>query len=423
MVVEMRKSHQLKVAHGIESFAKRTVIRNIADKTKLTKDQLSLLYDKFQSVQFYAQKKAEENQAVKFDPSKMTYDGFKSLLIDLTSWMRPEDVKSPHYTKSSPLQPQSLLNMSPRREQGEDFLKRLFGYFDRQKRGQLKFEDVAIAFGDICRTDMLQHIEWLFNLYDLDKDGMLNNDEMIDLSEALLFLLRGQPQANDETLQSISGFLNKCFEFCDIIHESEASQRSVFDPEPNPTQSNLAACRRLSLSAFRAVVLAIPQLEVFMDQGISKSFIHHLAAPSSYHTQEVHVSHRRQILDQLWTSTRSYVDRVKGLQLLPKRAADSEPTNSGKEDVNEKEGLGVAIPEAQSSPAAETVKTSSLIDLDSPSKDSDTAEKTADVLGEVDRLLSELDMEYGGTMSEDQLALGDTGRQTTLIISPQVSYA
>ncbi|KAJ3086470.1 hypothetical protein HK102_013072 [Quaeritorhiza haematococci] len=54
MVVELRKTHQLKVIHGLDLYAKRSVVRNLAFTGKFTKDELLFMCDQYFSVLFYA---------------------------------------------------------------------------------------------------------------------------------------------------------------------------------------------------------------------------------------------------------------------------------------------------------------------------------------------------------------------------------
>lgn len=355
MISEMRKSHQLRVVHGIESFSKRTTLRNVSDVTKLDKEDLSMLYDRFNSIQFYATSstsnpapeksaKSSSNKSPtsdsidrpKLEANKMDIELFRAFLSDISDWTLPRPQTSPSNTAST-------VSFSNGGGGATNFIRHLFRFFDRKQLGYVKFEDIAIGMGEIVHTDMMGRIEWLFRLYDGDGDGWLVNDEIIQLSETFLFLLHLHPESTvpDEVLKSVSSFLNMSFEFCEQIQASDAAvDPPVHDPVPISqsysslkSKSALAlileAQRRLSLGAFRAVILADLLLETFLDTGLSRTLIANLHSPNGFHTQEMHSNNRKQIFDQLWNNARQYVSsKTKTLQVRLKKSEPTSPTST-----------------------------------------------------------------------------------------------
>lgn len=316
LIYEMRKDNQLKVAHGIETFAKRSAIRLASEKSKLSKNQLEHLYDKFYSVQFYAQKKADDLQA-SFDASKMDFENFCQLMSDMSSWARDEDSKSP---SSAKLVEKS--DKGSKRDIGKELMKRIFSQMDISSKGHLKFEDVARGFSSIVASDIMGRIEWIFVLYDLDKDRKLNNEEIISLSEALLYLLRHDNKTSDRALQSMSTFVNRCYEFCDLINKQTAVEsRSVFDSKISEKhQKHEISQKLLPLSAFRAVILADEFLEYYFQERMAQDFIRYLDTPNvtlnalgaeSTSGSIFKTDSQRQLVDQLWKQTRKIVTTTK----------------------------------------------------------------------------------------------------------------
>ncbi|KAJ2804035.1 GTPase activating protein (GAP), partial [Coemansia helicoidea] len=53
-IAELRRSHQLRIVHSVEEFSKRTFLRSVIDASGFTREQLSLLYDRYYSVLFYS---------------------------------------------------------------------------------------------------------------------------------------------------------------------------------------------------------------------------------------------------------------------------------------------------------------------------------------------------------------------------------
>ena len=47
-------------------------------------------------------------------------------------------------------------------------------------------KDLVDALDGIMFNDLMENIEWFFNLHDNDKDGSLTKDELLKLSESLL---------------------------------------------------------------------------------------------------------------------------------------------------------------------------------------------------------------------------------------------
>jgi len=48
------------------------------------------------------------------------------------------------------------------------------------------YKDVVSGLDGIMFSDLMESIEWFFNLHDKDKDGYLSKDEVLTLSESLL---------------------------------------------------------------------------------------------------------------------------------------------------------------------------------------------------------------------------------------------
>ncbi|KAI3653067.1 hypothetical protein MP228_002492 [Amoeboaphelidium protococcarum] len=443
-IEDMRKSHQLKVVHGIESFAKRSAIRYVSERSKLTKDQLSLLYDKFYSVQYYAQRRAMEQKG-SIEPSKMNFITFKQLMSEMALWAKDQAPLSPMMDSSGASDGNVKFGGLDKREdeedkRGKDFWNRLWTRFDQKSKGHLKFEDVAIGLSKIVCTDLLGRIEWIFNLYDSNSDGRLENNDIIQLSEGLLYLLRNDSDG-DVALTSMSTFLTRCYEFCDIITDSESQSGSavsspVHEDSVSMSRSgssgqmldtmvgNQVRNKQLSVGALRAVILADAYLEHYFDKTMPEHFISLLEKPSVYHTQEVHTSHRKEIIDQLWNNTRT---TMKGLFARRKKTV-SQPQYEGALDQN---GDAQIASEMSSSGRIETASDTSsqyasmnqqhqqAQPLISPLKDvrinpiSPDSDRTPEILLEVDQLLQGLDFSTDNNKTSASMGSNDANSGST----------
>ncbi|KAJ1741076.1 GTPase activating protein (GAP) [Coemansia sp. RSA 1086] len=91
-IEELRRSHQLRIVHSVEDFSKRTFLRNVIDASGFTREQLSLLYDRYYSVLFYSRSNRSHAAAIlsKSDDEKILLDvyAFARFMYEISSWMR-----------------------------------------------------------------------------------------------------------------------------------------------------------------------------------------------------------------------------------------------------------------------------------------------------------------------------------------------
>ncbi|XP_032928875.1 Kv channel-interacting protein 1 isoform X4 [Catharus ustulatus] len=61
----------------------------------------------------------------------------------------------------------------------------LFNAFDTAQNGSVKFEDFVMALSILLRGTVHEKLRWTFNLYDINKDGCINKEEMMDIVKAI----------------------------------------------------------------------------------------------------------------------------------------------------------------------------------------------------------------------------------------------
>ncbi|KAM9313440.1 A-type potassium channel modulatory protein KCNIP1 isoform 2-T2 [Gastrophryne carolinensis] len=61
----------------------------------------------------------------------------------------------------------------------------LFNAFDTAQSGSVKFEDFVAALSVLLRGTIDEKLKWTFNLYDINKDGYINKEEMMDIVKAI----------------------------------------------------------------------------------------------------------------------------------------------------------------------------------------------------------------------------------------------
>jgi len=238
-ISEQRSKHKAAVLENIESFAKRTSIRNLGPESKkLSTNDLGFLYDRFYTILYERQQRAQVLQAdedrkrkasrqrateivtgvhgngapemgrVGLGPSttEMDYDAFREFLAGVAKWAVTDSPSSPtsandpsahksangyfHTLRAKPSQPSSPWGIGPEPAEHE-FLRRLFKRWDKEVKSSLTLQDVVAGLAPITGgRDIMGNISYFFELYDNDNDGKVDREGILRMSEALLFLSR-----------------------------------------------------------------------------------------------------------------------------------------------------------------------------------------------------------------------------------------
>ncbi|KAL9636304.1 MAG: hypothetical protein Q9164_002905 [Protoblastenia rupestris] len=235
-ISEQRAKHKDAVLDSIESFAKRTSIRNLGpDSKRLSVDDLGFLYDRFYGILYERQQrmqimreesdrrakasriKATEvvtgvsgNASIEIgrvglgpSPTLMNYDGFREFLAGITRWAITDSPTS--VQKESEREGSIYSNYSGRNRSistspwGEgnsepadhDFMQRLYGKWNKNDNDGVSLQDVVTGLAHVKGTrDIMTSINYFFDLYDDDHDGKVDREGILRISEALLFLTR-----------------------------------------------------------------------------------------------------------------------------------------------------------------------------------------------------------------------------------------
>ena len=232
-ISEQRSKHKQAVLENIESFAKRTSIRNLGPESKkLSTNDLGFLYDRFYTILYERQQRSQmihaeterrqkaarlkateivtgipgntpEMGRVGLGPSatQMDYDAFRELLAGIAKWAVTDSPSSPNKEDRSTngyfgnSLKSKAANTSPWGSGPEpaehDFLRRLFKKWDVDGQGSLSLQNVVYGLAPIKgNRDIMSSISYFFELYDDDGDGNVDREGILRISEALLFLSR-----------------------------------------------------------------------------------------------------------------------------------------------------------------------------------------------------------------------------------------
>lgn len=295
-ISEQRAKHKDAVLDNIESFAKRTSIRNLGpDSKRLSQNDLSFLYDRFYGILYEREQRSQliqevhnkraksgHKQAVDVihgvasnsnievgrvglgpSPTLMNYDGFREFLAGISHWAAGDALTS---TPRDPILNKDVSTMSANsgRNLGtapsawavgnsepanHDFMRRLYCQWNTDDKDGLSLQNIVSGLAQVKGTrDIMTSISYFFELYDDDKDGKVDREGILRISEALLFLTRkgleggwmpSQALANlsqtqddksdpdERFLSSVSAFIRRCFEYADSDYPQNQSARVV----------------------------------------------------------------------------------------------------------------------------------------------------------------------------------------------------
>ncbi|OCF77002.1 GTPase activating protein [Kwoniella mangroviensis CBS 8886] len=293
-----RKRLRAIISDEIEKFSKRAAVRNLKNVGKFSKDQIGIIYDHY----FSAICSPEAGPSTypgssplpgdQFDQPRIQVDAqgrvetridhrtFRVFLSQIATWAREETVTT-----------NAFIQRTDRRVADHELIDRLFFAWDSQNQGTLSLQDVVLGLNRVMTAGLMESIEWFFELHDKDKDGFLTKDEVIQLSESLLFIFRNEP--GDIYLAAVSKFILNAYEFGDAtapegsvdekipIHgdkETASGARERSDSSAGP--HNLPY---LNLATFRMVVLADELLENFFANDLTASFQLEQTGDEDYH--------------------------------------------------------------------------------------------------------------------------------------------
>jgi hypothetical protein len=99
---------------GIESFTKRSAVRNVDNTAGLDKEELGIIYDKFYNVLYYKNHQSKQ---------RMELEAFETFIGSIASWSKIDAHEEERQVKVA-----------------KTFFQRLFGVFDIQSNHNLSLQ-------------------------------------------------------------------------------------------------------------------------------------------------------------------------------------------------------------------------------------------------------------------------------------------
>jgi hypothetical protein len=374
------------VLNGIESFAKRTTIRNLHDLGKLSPVDVGILYDRFNNALFVGQGRVGLG-GVQGQGTRMDYETFKTFLAGIATWAQEteDEIPSPRTGRS-----RATSSMQEREIPAEHaFLHRLFRRWDREMVGTLSLQDVVRGVAELTKVDLMATIGWFFAVHDRDADGKLEKDEVLQMSESLLFITRnlvssGNEVGADTYLSAISGFIHHAFQYAEQQTESTPQEPNDV-PDTVTANAALDPAKRLyiTLPTFRMIILADETLERLFDYVFPSTIV--LTPPQTHQTQPgllrgffdnlvsegtKTVGEVRRRIDEVSKEVEETIrlerDRAMGFQTPVKRELS-------REEEEEEIGLGKGVSSHDRELLGEAPETKSLSDVHERSETSSVA--------------------------------------------------
>ncbi|KAH9933426.1 rab-GTPase-TBC domain-containing protein [Fomitopsis serialis] len=265
-IVAERRRYRSEIVNSIESFSKRSAVRNLKTLARFTKEQAGLIYDAlfkaicvipppatvFPTPALLTTKDGSEERP----ETRIGLRTFKVFLSEICTWARDERVVT-----------NGVSSRIERDVADHELIDRLFFFWDTSYRGALSFQDLVNGLDGVMFNDLMENIEWFFNLHDKNKDGYLTKDEVLTLSESLLFIFRFE--VGDAYLGAVSRFMSNAFEYGDALLPRQDGAEPNNDSPPPQIESNQPY---MNLATFRMVVLADEILESFFETDFDSTF-------------------------------------------------------------------------------------------------------------------------------------------------------
>lgn len=75
----------------------------------------------------------------------------------------------------------------------------MFNTFDQDHNGTISFEEFVMGLSVLARGSLQEKLQWAFQLYDVNKDGIITKEEMLDIVSSIYDMMGHFNSENDAT--------------------------------------------------------------------------------------------------------------------------------------------------------------------------------------------------------------------------------
>ncbi|XP_036373937.1 guanylyl cyclase-activating protein 1 [Megalops cyprinoides] len=102
--------------------------------------------------------------------------------------------------------------------EANEYIEQMFATFDMNKDGYMDFMEYVAALSLVMRGKMEHKLRWYFKLYDVDGNGCIDREELLNIIKAIHAI-----SGNDDPDLSVEDFTNRVFDRIDVNGDGELS--------------------------------------------------------------------------------------------------------------------------------------------------------------------------------------------------------
>ena len=206
-IIELRAKHKTDVVESLEAFAKRTQLRSMRNVGRLSKEDLCFIYDRFYGTIFnFEQRKSGVST---HGGKRMDYDIFRYFLMGISAWANEKVVSIDGRS----------LNLQPAEH---SFIHLIFENLDYDNEGSLSLNNVVTGIASLKYQDLMHTMSYWFDLYDFDKNGILDQEGILQLSKGLIFVMQAIEDTDsqrDNRMNAVADFIRIGFQYTDNVYK------------------------------------------------------------------------------------------------------------------------------------------------------------------------------------------------------------